>query len=148
MRYIPDLIIRGSDESPVAMIDVKGAGELSPERAKGIFENYRATVGDALPAYFLVVSPQRGFLWKGDSLRPDGAANAAFAMDEIFRDYSDPRDDADVPRGRMLEYVVFHWLFDVATGHRRPHTQADEQLRQAGFTESIRDARVSFGLAA
>ena len=148
MRYVPDLVIRRPDAAPIAIIEVKGAGDLSPERAKGIFESYLAAVGDVPPAFFLVVSPQRGYLWKKDALRTDRSANAEFDTNDVFRDYLDPRDEAEVPRGRTLELVVFRWLLDLASGIRSPHTQADEQLRQTGFTDSIRDADVSFGIAA
>lgn len=148
MHYIPDLIVGRPNETPVAAVEVKGAGPLSPERAQGIFESYLAAVGQVRASYFMVVSPQKGFLWKIDALRPDRAANAEFDMNEVFGDYLNPKDDAEVPRGRTLEFVVFHWLLDVALGVRKPHTAVDEQLQQAGFTDSIRNAEISFGLAA
>ena len=168
MRYVPDLIIRGADDSLVAVIEVKRAGEMSPERAKGIFESYRDAVGGLPPAYFLVVSPERGYLWKKDELRSDSLANMEFNMKDILRKYAlrraalslapesseqqSPRDRLDPnqgpQRGRGLEYVVFHWLLDVATGVRTPETEAEERLRQIGFIDSIWDANVSFGIAA
>ncbi len=146
MRYQPDLTIRGADDSLVAVIEVKRAGEMTPERARGIVESYRRAVGGFPPAFFLVVSPGRGFLWKRDELRPDGMENAAFDFGAVLADYLDP--DKDYPRARAVEYVVFHWLFDSAVGARTPSTEAERSLGEAGFIDAIRDARVSFGLAA
>jgi hypothetical protein len=146
MRYVPDLLIRGADESLVAAIEVKGAGMLTPERAKGIFAGYREASGGVPPAYFLVLSPERGFIWKRDALRTDDSANSEFDFGEVLADYLDP--EKDTPRVRSLEYVVFRWLFAIATGARQPNKAGERSLAQIGFIAAIRDARVSFGLAA
>jgi hypothetical protein len=143
MPYEPDLVVRTADDAPVAIVELKGASEVSQERAIALFARYRASAGHQAAPYFLLITESKGFLWSIHALHADLRPNAEFGMKEVLWQYIYPDQDL-----RGLNYIVFHWLLDTVTGTRKHDAEADKKLRESGFTEAARNAKVTFGMAA
>jgi hypothetical protein len=143
MPYEPDLVVRSADDAPVAIVELKGASEMSQDRAIALFARYRSSFGRQTAPYFLLITESKGFLWSTDALDADLRPNAEFDMKEVLWQYLYPDQEL-----RGLDYLVFHWLLDTVTGTRKHEAEADKKLRESGFTEAVRDAKVTFGIAA
>ena len=148
MGYRPDITIRDSDHNLIAIIEVKAIQKLHPGQARDIHRDYMNSLARPSASYFILVLQGVGFLWDESELREDGKPNFDFDMEEVFKDYFDPPDSIKSSRGETLEYAVFRWLLDIRENNRQRTTQTDELLVKSGFVNAIRDADISFGMAA
>lgn len=148
MRYEPDITVRDSDHNLVAIVEVKAMQKLLTGQAGDIHRNYINSVSKPSAPNFLLILQDVGYLWIEDDLHAEGVPNFEFNMKDVFKDYFDPPHYAESSRGQTLEYAVFRWLLDMRANNRRRKTQADEILADSGFVDAIRNADISFGMAA
>lgn len=147
MGYLPDISIRDSDHNQIAVVEVKGFQTLD-EHAIEIHELFSESVARPIADFFLLITPEKGFLWTEGSIREDGKANHVFEMSEVLDQYRGDKKSIDPIRKKRLEFLVFRWLFDVTWQNRSINTMADKALEDSGFNEATVDAHISFGLAA
>ena len=147
MGYTPDISIRDSDHNLIAVVEVKGYQALD-EHAVEIHGIYAKSVERTPADFFLLVTPEKGFLWAEGSLREDGKATHVFAMGEVLNQYIGDKKSIDPIRKNQLEFLVFRWLFDITANTRKSSTKADEALQNSGFSDQILYAEILFELAA
>lgn len=147
MGYTPDISIRDSDHNLIAVVEVIGFQALD-EHAVDIHETYTNSVTRAAADFFLLISPETGFLWAEGSIREDGRANHVFEMSEVLDQYNGDKKPIDSIRKNRLEFIVFRWLFDITSQNRRLNTNADKALGDSGFIKATLGAFISFELAA
>lgn len=112
----PDFVVRSSDRKLQLVVEVKALAESGVEWATRFRRNLLAH-GALPPApYFLLVLPERLYLWSDD---PSGSAPPRFAADtrEVLDRYF-PLGDTGEPgpplSERGLEFAVESWLRDLA----------------------------------
>lgn len=147
MGYTPDITIRDSDHNLIAMVEVKGFQALD-EHAVEIHGNYTNSVARPTADFFLLVTPEKGFLWAEDSIRKDGRANHVFEISEVLGQYNSDKNAINSIRKNKLEFIVFRWLFDITSQNRVLNTIADKALEDSGFIKATLNALISFELAA
>lgn len=144
MTYRGDFLIVGADGSTLAVVEVKNRENLSASLATSIRRNLVAH--GLLPVrYFLLLSQDRGYLWKTPRARQGGPARptAEFPMQEVFSDYLDLADRRDERlRGVQLELLVEKWLDDLTHGIRGRFPQTESALAKAGLLDDLRGASV------
>jgi len=114
-----DFEVTGRAGDTVALIDVKNIPLLTPSSAAELRRGWLADDPSATgPAFFLIVSQDKAFLWEPEqSDNSDAEPAAAFPMREVLREYlTDSLLDQHL-RGAELELAVSQWLSDTARGH-------------------------------
>lgn len=145
-----DLINRDGQLS--AVVEVKSRRHTSREWAAQLRRNLLAHGDFPQARFFLLVTPDRLYLWKGNGTQPKAVlptyeleANPIFAP-YFERAGLDPRDVSDP----AFELVVAAWLSDLVHSEGASGRPAADQaeLRDSGFLEAIRAGRVEYGMAA
>lgn len=92
--------------------------------------------------FFLIVTPDRIYVWKGraqgeNERWPDAVLNA----EEILAPYLHRIGrSAGELGGEAFEYVVLYWLAELSIS--RPDVVADERLRDSGFLDAMKNVRI------
>jgi hypothetical protein len=145
--FQPSVLIESSDEVPIAMVEVKGRRGMSRDAA---VEIRSSMLERGLPAhipYFLLLSPDVGFLWKDDpSLNAETPPDYEFPMNNVIVRYSKGEPEKWLYRS-ALEYLVLRWLTNLSL---KPQEMAmveepEKTLVHTGFTDAIYDAMVLMG---
>ena len=141
------LLIENCDEYPIAMVEVKGGRDMSRDIA---VEIRSSMLERGLPAhipYFLLLSPDTGFLWKDDpSLSANSPPDYEFPMNSVIIRYSKGEPEKWLYRS-ALEYLILRWLTNLSS---KPEEmvmaeEPEKTLVCAGFTDAIYDAMVLMG---
>lgn len=140
-----DVLVKGLDGRPVAVVEVKNRPDLRAGIAASIRRNLitHGMVNQSVP-YFLLVSQDAGFLWDQRSKsHPDDPPAVEFSMEPVVGYYvrwlaPDTRLD-----GSALEFVVANWLADQSIGNGPAFPETTEQLAAVGFLEAVEGAMVS-----
>lgn len=130
-----------------ALVEVKGVYGESTEWASQLRRNL-LTRGVPAVSFFLIVTPDRIFLWKGYSGL--GAPNLEFDATELFAQYlptTNPAMTRRLIRGQAFELVVFAWLSDLIRDPGNPSFNP-AALAASGFAEALRQGRIEFQDAA
>jgi hypothetical protein len=96
--------------------------------------------------YIMVLSQDRGFLWKGDSsINGDRPPDYEFPTDSVITRFS-----VSEPGKRLiksaLEWVFVHWLMNLSFNPQEMGEEEPEKtLARACFTDAIHDAKVFMG---
>src|SRR5437588_4567089 len=108
------IVIENSDEWPIAMVEVRSRTGLTREVAMEI-RGYM--LEDGLPLhipYFLLVSQDRGFLWKD---KPSADVNTLpdceFPMDSVIARYAKVGPEKRLWQ-EVLEIHIMSWLTDLS----------------------------------
>jgi len=136
--FIPDLLITDDLGKPVAAIEVKSWNNLSIDVAT---EMRRNMLDSGLPAqipYFLLLSQDDGYLWKGSS-NPnfDTPPMYHFPMQSVINRYSPVRSDRRLYESE-LSLLVLHWLANLVAQYQEITEEPEKTLAQAGFNDSIK----------
>jgi hypothetical protein len=138
----PDIAILSPNGRVVASVEVQNLLNFTRKAATEI--RYNMLVDGLLTRtpYFLVMSQDKGYLWKdpwqeGDNVPP----TFEFPTSNIF-----PRYVKREPGERLyeveLELLAFQWLTDLAKGKQTISEEPEKTLAQAGFIDCIKDATV------
>ena len=143
--FQPSVLIESSDEVPIAMVEVKGRRGMSRDAA---VEIRSSMLERGLPAhipYFLLLSPDVGFLWKDDpSLNAETPPDYEFPMMGVITRYSEGEPEKSL-HWSVLEYVVLEWLVDLRAKPQEMMGEPDKTLARAGFTDALQQALIVMG---
>lgn len=148
MSSIPqlDLVVHRPDGHLVAIIEIKNREGLTSELATVLRRNMIVHGNLPVVPYFLLVSQERGFLWKeADPSRFDQPPQYEFAMENVMKRYSLPHM-AERLRGSELEQIVKSWLNDVDQSGFASD-EPERSLAKSGFLDAIRGASLARGAA-
>lgn len=141
-RPRPDILVRNPEGDPIAIVEVKNLKDLSRDEAMELRHNL---IDYGIPShvpYFLLLSQEVGFLWKGPRYEsPDAPPSYEFPMDKVVARYS-KREPGRRLYEAELEILVLQWLTNLST---KPQTNTEEPekiLALSGFNEAIKGASV------
>jgi len=138
-----DILIRGSDGSALAIVEVKNRLNLSRDVARELRRNILSHDGLQQIPYFLLLSQDSGFLWAAPaSKNPDSLPSFEFPMEKVFLRYLSQADLKERLRGTQLELLVLHWLNELAAAPVVPAEEPEKSLSKAGFLDTIQGATV------
>jgi len=141
-RPQPDILIRDDQGYPVAVVEVKNRQNLSPGLATELRHNMIMHGFPFQVPYFLLLSQDVGFLWKGAKQQiPDAAPDYTFPMDKVIGRYL-KRDPNERLYGAELELLALQWLTDLTSKPQKITEEPEKTLALAGFNESIKGATV------
>lgn len=137
-----DLLIKDNEGKPIAVVEVQSRHSLSSDVATEI---RRTLLEHGLPAqipYFLLLSQDDGYLWKGSvQLMPDSPPMYHFPMNSVIRCYSLKEPDQRLFASE-LELLMLHWLANLSMKQPETSEEPEKTLAQAGFNESIKNGMV------
>ncbi len=137
-----DILVRNLKGDPIAIVEVKNLTDLSRDEA---IELRHSLIEYGIPSYvpyFLLLSQDVGFLWKGTQHEYlDAPPMYEFPMDKVVARYSD-REPGQRLYGAELEVLVLRWLTNLATKPQKNTEEPERTLALSGFIESIKDASV------
>lgn len=135
-----DILIRNEQDEGIAVIEVKNQLRV-PADIRDEYRKQLAGYGLLTGAtYFLVLSQEMGFLWKGTPLVVlDTPPLLQFSMREIIQLYTQTTD----PTARRLEeseveFLVYGWMFDLTSELRNPDTKTEKLLATTGFIDAVK----------
>ncbi|HEX6797125.1 MAG TPA: hypothetical protein VF116_05345 [Ktedonobacterales bacterium] len=143
-----DFRITARDGAPVALVEIKNRQNLSPDVAIQYRRNL--LVHGALPrsSFFLLLSQDRGYIWKDASATDlDAAPTQTFPMSHVVERYSLIPSDGRLT-GTAFALLVLPWLNDLSSGRRDDCQEPETSLAQTGFLDAIRGGHVELGVAA
>ena len=113
-----DFEVTGRPGNTVALIDVRNIPSLTLSSAAELRRALLEDDGDrTIPAFFLIVSQDKGFLWEPEQPESNNAEPAAvFPMREVLREYLTDGLLNQHLRGAELEIAVSQWLSDITNG--------------------------------
>jgi hypothetical protein len=142
-----DIIIRDREGQPIAAVEVKNREVLSPEIATTLRRNL--AVHGQLPSlpFFLLVSPEVGYLWKDvEATGVEATPTHQFPFSNVLMRYHG-RNGQHRLSGEALEQLVFQWLINLTLAAPQPAEEPEKTLTGAGFTEAIIGGKVEFEVA-
>jgi hypothetical protein len=148
----PDLALFDGDGRLTAVAEVKAKVGTTAEWAALFRRNLLAHGGSIDTRYFLVLTPDRLYIWVGPSIEPGKvpptlALNARPLLEPYFQ-------RAGVsPQGvssQAFELIVADWLSDLIHSSPQPLEEHEEQRRltESGLPDAIRGGRIAYEIAA
>jgi hypothetical protein len=144
-RINADFVVEAADGAIAALVEVKNLADLTADEAAVIRWNL-VMYGRVnwSPAFIMVVSQDRGFLWD-QRLQPPSFTRpptAEFPMTQVVEFYL-PSFAGRRLMGSQLELGVRQWLWDLANDMEQRPMGPEEALANSGFLDVIRGGRVS-----
>jgi hypothetical protein len=147
-----DLALYDRDGQLTAVAEIKNKVGTSREWAAKLRRNILAHGGFRSIDFFLLVTPDRLYLWKDAGseptlVEPTYEVDAHPLLEPYFaRAGVHPADVS----GRAFELVVAAWLADLVRSAGSPENLADQQrwLVESGFLGAVRNGRVEYEVAA
>ena len=137
-----DILLRNPRGEAIAVVEAKGAMNLTPALAMDI---RRRMLAHGLPAhlpYFLLLSQERGYLWQdSQALRSDTPPTVELPMAGVVKRYF-PAEPGTRLHGVQLELLLVQWLADLAAGASVSESEPERSLEKVGFLDAIREAQV------
>lgn len=138
----PDILIRSPQGYPIAFVEVKNRQNMYRDVATELRRNLVHSGVPSQVPYFMLLSQDVGFLWKGTkSENLDEPPAYEFPMDKVVRRYLELEDNRRI-YGVVLELLVQQWLNDLTTSSQEPTEEPEKTLALSGFNESIKGATV------
>jgi len=141
-----DIVVFSKERRPVLVVDVRGGSMYDTvESAAGLLRSLLAH--QLLPSapFFMLATPTQLFLWPRDGTSDDVPKFAA-ATKAVLDNYGSKRLQTDRLRSGALEFVIFFWLADLASGVRSPSpvSAADRMLLESGLFTYIQGGTADF----
>lgn len=142
MPYTPDITVCSPQGDARLLVEVKTHEVAEGDWARRYRRNILAHFPDGGSTYFLLVLPERLYLWEPDSDPDSDADFVASTRESLGRYYEEVGADDLGPRA--LEFLVKSWLSDLVTFERDPDVTPleHEWLGASGLYESIRGGSV------
>jgi hypothetical protein len=148
MSSYADLALYNRNGQLTAVVEVKNKPGTSREWATQLRRNLLAHSGHYNADFFLLVTPDRLYLWKTAGatptlIQPHYEINA----EPIFAPYFDHAGvDPRNVSGHAFELVVAAWLSDLVRSEGLPEQTANGQkwLVESGFLAAVRDGRLAY----
>jgi hypothetical protein len=128
----------------VVIAEAKTKVDGGPQWATGWFRNYLADRRGSAPAFVLLATPERVFLWKQPSAASSPEPTAIADARGLFSAYLQRSNLAPTDlSGSTFELVVGAWLNDFSQGLWQPSsTDETRALVETGLFEAIENGRV------
>ncbi len=144
MTFRADILIRSPDNRIIAIIEVKNRQDLSRNIAMILRRNMMAHGLLPQTLYFVLLSQDIGFLWKGSEQENLQAPPAVeFSMKQIMDRYLPEMNPEERLRGAELELLVLQWLTDLTWGSQETIEEPEKSLAPSKFLEAIQGATVT-----
>ena len=138
-----DVVVQNQHQVPMAIVEVKPRS-LTTEVATAIRRNlFGRKEFPPSVVYFLLVSPETGFLW--DLKKSTGAGDPPtfqFSMKEVVDRYR--ADDWEPLTYVDLEYIVFQWLLEDTWSNGTAPGEPERSLVPTGFLDILQGATIAF----
>ncbi len=147
MSPLVDLELFSRDGQLRAVAEVKNRRGTSGDWAAQLRRNVLAHGGFPETEFFLMVTPDRLYLWKRSGIEPI-VVQPAYEIDArpIFGSYFERAGvDPEGLSGAAFELVVETWLADLM---RADALSGRNGLAESGFLEAIRNGRIEYEAAA
>lgn len=143
MSFKPDILIRSPEGIPIAIVEIKNLADIDTEAATDLRNDMlQYGLSPEIP-YFLLISQEKGFLWKRDQPGAlDTSPTVEFSMEEIISRYHPDVELRRRLRENELELLLLRWLNNLAWMSGDPKVQAEEELQRIGFIEDIRKSDI------
>jgi hypothetical protein len=138
-----DLVVQTKDGQPVAAVEIKNRPNMSRDIATEMHRNMIAHGLLQQVPYFLLVSQEKGFLWKGaDAKSTRAQPDYEFPMDKVIARHW---NDGPPPRltDTALELLIRSWLLGLAVGDEEAKNEPEQTLAKSGFLDAIKDTIVT-----
>lgn len=147
-----DLALYDCDGQLTVAVEVKNKLGTSAEWAAKLRRNLLAHGGFYGGSFFLLVTPDRVYLWKGADAEPD-LSPPTYEIDAtpLFAAYF---TRAGALPGEMssqaFELVVAAWLSELVRSEERPKDLADTRrwLAESGLLSAVKNGRIEYEVAA
>jgi len=141
-----DIVVQNADGQFIAIIEVKNMQDLTRDAATSVRRNSMKYSLLPQTPYFLLLSQDRGFLWKEAWIKgPETPPTYAFPVDTVVTRYL-KREPNERLYEIELEFLVLQWLNDLADGKQKTNEEPEATLALAGFIDAIKEANVSIGI--
>lgn len=152
MAWRPDVILYDSLGRSTAVVELKNRRGTSAEWAAELRRNLVAHGLAVAAEFFLVITPDRIYMWRGAGLDPRPVPPTAEAdAGPLFSPYFEmARVEAGSVSAQAFELVVGAWLADLARGVSAAPGASPEQRQRLDpqFFAAIRDGRIEYQAAA
>ena len=152
MAAEPDFTLYDRYGRLAALIEVKAKHGASSRWAAEFRRNLQDFQAFQHAPFFLMVTPDRVYLWKEGPTAP-GAESKPVSPDyeidakSLFQPYlKGTRQKLEDISGPSFELIVMSWLRDLIL--QLPDSPSWEQLRESGLYEAAKDGRITFPAAA
>ncbi len=152
MSPLVDLAMFSNDGQLTAVAEVKNRRGTSKDWAAQLRRNILAHGGFPEAEFYLMVTPDRLYLWKRSGTQPD-IVEPTYEIDAqpIFAPYFErSRVDPQLVSRPAFELMVDAWLVDLmrADSERTKGAAERNGLSESGFLTAIRDGRIEYETAA
>lgn len=136
----------------IAIVEVKNKQSTSPEWATKFRRNMLVHGGYSQAAFFLLVTPDRLYIWKNAGTAPP-LVQPTYELDAqpLFAPYFERAgiSPGDIS-GQAFELVVTAWLGDLVRSEEQQEvlTEGLRILAESGFLTAVRDGRIEYEEAA
>ena len=138
-----DILVRSPDGQDIAVVEVKNRKNLSRDIATIVRRNMLEYGLRSHAPYFLLLSQDTGFLWKGQATENiDAPPSYEFPMEKVIARYSSGTDSKERLRGEYLELLFLQWLFELSNIPQRTDDEPEKSLALSGFLGAIKGAAV------
>jgi hypothetical protein len=152
MAAEPDFTLYDRYGRLAAALEVKAKRGTTSRWAAEFRRNLRAYEAFRYAPFFLIVTPDRVYLWKeapAASGPESSLVSPSFEIDAkpLFEPYlKGTRLKLEEISGPAFELVVMSWLGDLIL--QLPEVPLQEQLEDSGFSEAAKDGRLTYPAAA
>lgn len=147
-----DLALYNRNGRLIAIAEVKNKQGTSPEWAAKFRRNMLAHGGYSQADFFLLITPDRLYIWKNTSDSPTLVQSMyEINAQSLFAPYFERAgvNPSDIS-GQAFELVVAAWLGDLVRSEEQREVFTDGQrvLAESGFLAAVRDGRIEYEEAA
>jgi hypothetical protein len=152
MANRPDILLSDPEGRLLLVAEVKNKRGTTPQWAAELRRNLLAHEGYRQTEYFLVLTPDHLYLWKG--LKAEAAAVLPdFVVDSrpIFLPYLQSAGlDLDRLSVPVFELMAISWLSDLVYSRRETESPAQDRawLVESGLMDAVKNGRLAYELAA
>lgn len=138
--FQPNLTIQDSNEFPIGIVEITSLPNIQFDEIMEIRESLLERGMPTYIPYFLLLSPDNGFLWKSGS-PADSPPQYQFPMESVMTRYftGDPKGWAYY---EALEWMALKWLMDLRSQPQEMMEEPDKVLTDAGLTRALHRALI------
>src|SRR5436305_970396 len=152
MASRPDITLYDREGRLLLVAEVKYKRETTPKWAAALRRNLLAHEGFRQTEYFLVLTPDQLYLWKGikaeaTAVRPDFVADSR----PLFLPYLQSAGlDLDRLSAPVFELMAISWFSDLVHSRRDTESLGHDRawLVESGLLDAVRNGRLAYDLAA
>ncbi|MEA2601073.1 MAG: hypothetical protein QOF89_2065 [Acidobacteriota bacterium] len=150
MASRPDIILYDHEGQLLLVAEVKNKRKTTPQWAAELRRNLLAHEGFRHAEYFLVLTPDHLYLWRGmkaeaTAVLPDFVADSR----PLFLPYLQSSGlDLDRLSAPVFELTAISWLSDLVYSRRDSSGHGQAWLVESGLMDAVRNGRLAYDLAA